>query len=83
MDPPRDFGNRIDRAENIRSVGHGYITGFVIEQDLQVIQLKLTAIRVDLPHTQGRTAAFAQLDPWADVGLVIAIGDDDFITLDN
>ncbi|MNL49572.1 hypothetical protein D3C87_1725170 [compost metagenome] len=60
-------------------MGHGHITGFVIEQNLQVIQFQLATILVDLPNAQGRTAAFAKLDPRADIRLVIAIGDDDFI----
>ncbi|MNN35498.1 hypothetical protein D3C81_1493500 [compost metagenome] len=83
MDTPRHFGDWIDRADNIRGVGHGHIAGFVIEQDLQVIQLQLTTVEIDLPHAQGRTTAFAQFDPWTDVGLMIAIGDDDFITWDD
>ncbi|MCY1462728.1 hypothetical protein D9M71_805330 [compost metagenome] len=79
MDTPRNLGDWIDRAENIRGVGHGHITGFVIEQDLQVIQLQLTTVEIDLPNAQGRAAAFAKIDPRADIRFVIAIGHDDFI----
>ncbi len=61
-------------------MGHGHIGGSCRRAALQVVQFQFEAGRDRPARRAGGAAVFAEPDPGADVGFVVAVGDDDFIT---
>ena len=78
MDPARDFGYRVDGAENIRRLRHADPARFRRQQCLQIVKFQLQRVAVDVPEAD-HGALLLQRDPGADVGLVVTVGQDDFI----
>ena len=79
LDRPGDFGHRVDRADDVRAMGEEHPAGGVAQQREQRLDIEQAGRGVDFPLANGHAFLQRLAPPGAAVGLVVLVGDDDFV----
>ena len=77
-----DFCNRVDGAEHIRGMRDRDPFGARTEKPLQIGEFEVQGVAIHFPNLDHRTRLLKP-HPAADIGFVIAIGNDDFVAGSN
>ncbi len=79
VDEVGDLAHRVDAGDHVGAMGERDRARAVGQQGLEVHRVQLGRIGVDFPLAHD-DALVLQPGPGADVGLVVLVGDDDFVT---